>query len=159
MSNVFFTIEAYKNDWGLFSTPKWAEFRRGSFWMGPTTQNGHRKFSFALKHVNARREITKSSFFEDLGLRIEIWRSGGLEFKWNFDADPLEILPDPKTGLKNNKKSEWGVCPHGLFCPWARWDGGLANFKNDPSTGPQTAFFGTFWGPGVFPMDPDRNFV
>ena len=60
-------------------------------------QNSHRKFSFALKHVNARREITKSSFFEDLGLRIEIWRSGGLEFKWNFDPDPLEIVPDLKT--------------------------------------------------------------
>ena len=38
-------------------------------------QNSHGKFSFALKHVNARREITKSSFFEDFGLRIEIWKS------------------------------------------------------------------------------------
>ena len=26
--------------------------------------------------------------------------------------------------------SERGVCPRGLFCPWARWDRGLAKFRN-----------------------------
>ena len=52
---------------------------------------------FALKHVGAILEITKTTCFDDFGLIIEIWKNFGLDFKRNFDPDPLEIVPDPKT--------------------------------------------------------------
>ncbi len=68
--------------------------------MGLTPSKQQYKISFALKDVNASRETTKSTCFEDFGLIIETWTNFGLDFKQNFDPDPLEIVPDPKTALK-----------------------------------------------------------
>ena len=79
-------------------------FCHGSFWMDPAHSNSHRKFSFALKCGNARRGITKLAFFEDFRLRIEIWRSGGWEFKQNFDPDPFGA-PRGRTDLQKPTKT------------------------------------------------------